>query len=251
MDRNATVTGLYAAAMGYLARAVSDEQLSRSAKFLQRLYFESEDDRHRMISGDVAHAMAKNATDKVNANAADFFPLIQLARQDDNEQVRTNFEDAWKETNAGPRSVVVYLKEIVTLASEHISSPKWTVKHAAALTIGASIEALVKSHGEMKDQDSDLLWPPLKLALAERTWEGKEKVLGAFVTYVEKSGSFWQRQGDISGQIAQVSANNLLPAKPRKIVLLAASVNYRSSILDQSVTKLHQFRKLFLNLGLE
>ena len=61
LDRNATVSSSYAAAMGYIARNASDSQILRTAEYTKKLYFESQEDRARIVSADIVHSIAESA----------------------------------------------------------------------------------------------------------------------------------------------------------------------------------------------
>lgn len=73
LDRNDTVSSAYAIACGYLSRLASDAEILQLMQYCQKLYFNSDDDRHRAISGDVVYAVSKHATDRFNALAGAFF----------------------------------------------------------------------------------------------------------------------------------------------------------------------------------
>ncbi|KAL8634864.1 MAG: hypothetical protein Q9228_007582, partial [Teloschistes exilis] len=58
LDRNETISASYSAACGYLTRLASDEEILRLVEHCRELYFESEDERHRVVAGEIVLAMS-------------------------------------------------------------------------------------------------------------------------------------------------------------------------------------------------
>lgn len=138
-----------------------------------KLYFESDDERHRVIAGDILYAVSKHATDRFNSLAGDVLPFIFVAKHDTYERARTLFEDIWSENVAGSRTVLLYLQEIVNLASQYLDSPRWSVKHTSAFAVAD----VVKSCGPgIDDTNAQMIWPALEKALA-----GKVRLLFTLV----------------------------------------------------------------------
>lgn len=200
-DRNDTVLQSYAASLGYVARGASDGALLKVSGTAKGLYFDSDDDKSRLTAGEIVRAVAKHSTDRFTALASEFLPFVFLARHDENAGVKRLFEEVWNDNTGGPRAATLYLDEIVTLVLRHLSSPRWIVKHAAALAIASATEALSASQGRISEAEARMLWPALKQALADKTWEGKEKVLDGLVTFAQKAptGSL-----GLDGEIAKV-----------------------------------------------
>lgn len=205
LDRNDTVSSSYAVAMGYVARCATEMQVFRLAKFAQELYFSSDEDRPRIVSGDLVQSVAKHAKDKFDSLAAEYLPFIYMARNDDNPKVQTVFRETWDENVGGLRAVLLYLQEIVALANSHFSSKRWILKHAAALSVADATKAVEKSQGCVGEAECDILWPALKTALAEKSWEGKEHVLEAFALFAEKGKTYWSSHAEVERDMKQVS----------------------------------------------
>lgn len=183
-DRNNTVSSSYAAACGYIVRLASDESLLMLAQYCHKLYFDSDDERHRVISGDIVHAVSKHATDRFNSLSGEFLPLVFVAKHDAHERAGALFEDTWSETVGGSRTVLLYLTEILQLASRHLDSARWSVKHTSALAIADVVTSLGT---DISDTNVSIVWPSLEKALSGKTWAGKEKVLTALITLVKHS----------------------------------------------------------------
>ncbi len=49
--------------------------------------------------------------------------------------MKEQFEKTWSENVGGSRAVLLYSKEINKISVDRLESPKWTIKHPAALTI--------------------------------------------------------------------------------------------------------------------
>ncbi|KAG8525404.1 uncharacterized protein KY384_009048 [Bacidia gigantensis] len=183
-DRNDTISSAYAISCGYLARLASEGALLKLVESCRVLYFDTEEDRQRMISGDVTHAFSKYATDRFNSMAGEILPFIFVAKHDLNDRAQGLFQDTWNENVGGSRAVLLYLREIVQLASQHLDSTRWALKHTAAFSIA---EVVTNAGSTISDADARTIWPALEKALVGKTWEGKEKVLRAFVAFVKHS----------------------------------------------------------------
>ncbi|KAG9230448.1 proteasome stabiliser-domain-containing protein [Amylocarpus encephaloides] len=202
LDRNNAVSAGYARACGYLARLASDYSIQGLASYSKRLYFEAEDEVHRQISADILYAVSKFATDRFNAFASAFLPFTFFAKHDFDEHVKEQFEKTWSENVGGSRAVLLYSTEINSLAIEKLESPKWTIKHSAALTIAD----VVKSSGsEISLANATAIWPSLEKALALKTFEGKELVLDAFVDFVKATKPFWENDKTVAAQMKKIS----------------------------------------------
>ncbi|KAJ9645236.1 proteasome component M29 [Coniosporium tulheliwenetii] len=204
LDFNPTVSSSYAVSAGYVARVASDKQILRLIAFSKRLYFASDDDRSRIASGDIVHAFSKHAPDRFNALAVELLPFVFVAKHDSHEHVKEQFQSAWDAHVGGPRAVLLYLKDIVTLAQEHLDSPRWVLKHTAARAIADAVMSASSASDELSVADAEVLWPAIDKAMAGKTWEGKEVVLAAFVRFVEKGGQLWKARSNVAGQINKV-----------------------------------------------
>ncbi|KAI9728962.1 MAG: proteasome component M29 [Chrysothrix sp. TS-e1954] len=197
VDRNPTVSSSYCTAMGYLARSSKDAIILQAVTSAKTLYFASEEDHTRLVMGDMIHAIAKHATDRFNGVASDILPFVFLAAHDSDESVRKVFRETWDETVGGARAASLYLNEITQLASEHLESRRWGVKHAAMLTIAECVTLIAKAQGHVNEQQCLTLWPALKLSIAGRHWRGKEKVLDAYDLLEDKGTTNAQMKHDI------------------------------------------------------
>ncbi|PVH97771.1 ARM repeat-containing protein [Periconia macrospinosa] len=207
-DRNDTVSSSYAAAAGYVARLASDKQLLATIVFCQKLYFESDDDKSRLTSGDIVLSISKNAADRFTALSSELLPFIFLAKHDTNDQVKQLFGDTWSDNVAGSRAVLLYLKEIVALADKHLESQKWVLKHTAAKTIADTIMSTTTENSSSEPiakANAEIIWPALDKAIGGKTWDGKEIVLEAFVRFVEKGGDLWKVEAKVAKQIEKVA----------------------------------------------
>ena len=199
-DRNETVSSSYAAAAGYLARLASDKQILATITFINKLYFESEEnsDKNRLLAGDMTRAISLHATDRFTALSASLLPFIYLAKHDSDEQVRKLFTETWDDHVAGPRTVSLYLSEILALADNHLESRQWAIKHTSAKTVANAVLAITSAVGSdhIEAQTAKSIWPVLDKSLAGKSWEGKEVVLEGFVRFVERSEAWWKASGE-------------------------------------------------------
>lgn len=186
-DRNETVSQSYAAALGYAARGASEDSIIRVAAIARRLYFEAEDEKPRLTSAEVVRAIAKYSTDRFAALGSEFLPFVFFARHDNHTEVQKLFNSVWDDNTGGSRAASLYCTDIVKLVNEHLMSARWTIKHAAALAVSDLVISLASAQSAISTMNAQLLWAPLKQALAEKTWEGKEKLLDGFATFVAKA----------------------------------------------------------------
>jgi proteasome component ECM29 len=207
-DRNEMVSSSYAASLGYVARSASDEAILKVAKHVSKLYFESDDDRSRIIAGEIVRAVAKHATDRFASLASAFLPLVFTARNDENKDVKQLFKDTWTDNTGGDRAASLYLREIVMLANEHLTSKRWVIKHGAALAVAEAMGALVKARGsgDITEAEADMVWPALKLALAEKSWDGKEQVLIGLSIFVKNASAYCRAHPVVATDIPKVSS---------------------------------------------
>ena len=186
LDRNDTISTSAATACGYLARIASQDEILRLIEYAQRLYFKSEDDRHRTVAGELVFAFAKHATDRFASIGSSCLPFTYFGTHDERDKARELFQKAWEESVGGSRAVLLYLDEIVGLSVAHLDSPSWSVKHASALTVAGTVRAAATGT-EISEADARRIWPALEKAVGGKTWEGKEKVLSAVVLLAKKS----------------------------------------------------------------
>ncbi|EMD62112.1 hypothetical protein COCSADRAFT_147562 [Bipolaris sorokiniana ND90Pr] len=210
-DRNETVSSSYAAAAGYLARLASDKQILSTFAFVNKLYFESEEnsDRNRLLAADIMRAISSYATDRFNSFAAEFLPFTFLAKHDSEEQIRKSFGETWDDHVAGPRAVALYLKEILALSDTHLESRQWAIKHTAAKTVADCVLQITNAVGSenIDAATAKTIWPVLDKALSGKSWDGKEVVLEAFVRFVERSEAYWMDAGnkDVAKQLEKIA----------------------------------------------
>lgn len=183
-DRNDTISSSYATACGYLTRLASDGALLDLLNYCRKLYFDSDEDRHRIIAGDIVHAVSKHATDRFNSVAVEALPFVFVAKHDTYERARILFEDTWTENVGGSRAVLLYLREIVDLASQCLASARWSIKHTSAFAIA---DVVTSSGSSIDEANAKIIWPALEKALSGKTWDGKERILEAFILFAKNS----------------------------------------------------------------
>ena len=202
LDRNAAVSAGYARAAGYLSRLASDSSLLRLASYSKEQYYIAEDEQRRQVAADIIYAVSKFATDRFNALAAVFLPFVFFAKHDLDEHVKEQFEKTWTENVGGSRAVLLYLREINGLSIERLESPKWAIKHTAALAIA---ESTVSCGAEISGPNAAIILPALENALALKTFDGKEKVLDAFVKFTKAGKSLWGAESSIAAQMKKIA----------------------------------------------
>jgi proteasome component ECM29 len=201
-DRNNAVSAAYARSAGYLSRLGSDDALLRVALYSKGLYFNAEDETRRQVAAEITYAVSKFAIDRFNALASEFLPFVFFAKHDFDEHVKEQFEKTWSENVGGSRAVLLYAKEINSISIERLESPRWTIKHTAALTIADVVDS---SGSEISGSNAVAIWPALEKALALKTFDGKEKVLEAFVKFTSSGKSLWSEEPSIAAQMKKIA----------------------------------------------
>lgn len=202
LDRNETISASYATAVGYVVRSASDTQIKKTLDYARNLYFTSDDGTQRAVSGEILYYTSKLASDKFAAFASSALPFVFIAQHDSDETVKDYFGKTWKENVGGTRAVSLYLKEILEIVATSLESPKWAIKHTAAFAVASMIESLDQEIDKIKALE---IWPVLDMALNGKTWEGKERVLKAFVRFVKQSRSL-QEADKVTSAKMKVSA---------------------------------------------
>ncbi|ESZ95349.1 hypothetical protein SBOR_4283 [Sclerotinia borealis F-4128] len=206
LDRNNAVSASYARAAGYVSRLASDKALLRLLTFSQDLYFNAEDETRRQVSSDLIYAVSKFATDHFNSLASDFLPFVFFAKHDFDDATKKQFEKTWDENVGGSRAVLLYAREINEMVLKHIDSPKWTIKHTAALTIANVVTSTTSTTSPtIPVVTSALIWPALEKALALKTFVGKETVLASFIKFVKESTAFLEAEPSIAAQTKKIA----------------------------------------------
>ncbi len=203
LDRNTTVSAAYARSAGYLARLATDDQILKLAAFAQNQYFTAEDESRRQIAAEIIYFVSKFATDRFTALAAEFLPFVFFAKHDFDEQVKEYCTKTWDDNVGGSRAVLMYLKEIIEISQERLTSPKWTIKHTAALAIADVVKS--SAANELSVSNAKIIWPALEASLALKTFDGKEQVVIAFVKFTEAGKAFWSSDEKISAQMTKIA----------------------------------------------
>ncbi|KAE8147028.1 proteasome stabiliser-domain-containing protein [Aspergillus avenaceus] len=202
VDRNDTVSASYCTSIGYLMRLASDGRVLRTIGHAKNLYLSAEDTGQRIISAEILHSTSKLANDRFTAFAATALPFIFISKYDTEEDVSKMFEKIWQENVGGERAISLYIKEITDLASENLDSPRWAIKHTAALGFANAIMAL---DSELDLGISQYLWPVLEKAMAGKTWNGKEVVLKAFVKFGSQARKLWLEKPQIGSAMKAIT----------------------------------------------
>lgn len=202
VDRNSAVSAAYARSSGYLARLASENAILRLLKFGKDNYLEAEDESRRQVAADIIYAVSKFATDRFNALASSFLPLVFFAKHDFDKHVQAQFERTWSENVGGSRAVLLYMTEITAYCQANLESPRWTIKHTAALAIA---DAVISAGKDISTTTAATMWPALEKALALKTFDGKEKVLEAFINFVRYAKSFWQNEATVAAATKKIA----------------------------------------------
>ncbi|KAE8319622.1 proteasome stabiliser-domain-containing protein [Aspergillus transmontanensis] len=231
VDRNDTVSASYCTSIGYLMRLASDDRVLKTIEHAKSLYLTADDANQRIIAAEILHSTSKLSNDRFMAFAATALPFIFISKYDTDEHVQEAFEKTWQENVGGNRAVSLYIKEITSLVSDNLDSPRWIVKHTAALGFANGIMAL---DSELDLATSEYLWPILEKALAGKTWDGKEVVVKAFTKFTSQAKTLWlekPRIGDTMKAIAIREAKRINPTyRPHAITAFGGIAQARQDL---------------------
>lgn len=212
LDRNNEASLAYARAAAYLIRVVpaagekeadDDPRIGFADRFVA-IYLTAEDETRRQKVADLVLALSKISPDHFTALEAHLLPLAFLARHDDDEYARRAMREVWdRHAGAAGPTVARYLGEIAALAARGLAAPQWSLRHAAALAVGAAVEAVVAAaevSGSVSERNLRVLWDVYDKALALKTFEGKEALLESLPGFVRASrGLLWRGEGSGGG----------------------------------------------------
>lgn len=129
-----------------------------------------------------------------------------FAKHDFDDTTKKQFEKTWDENVGGSRAVLLYAREINELVLKQIDSPKWTIKHTAALTIADVVTSTTSTTSPtIPAETSALIWPALEKALALKTFAGKEIVLASFIKFIKASTAFLDAESGIAAQTKKIA----------------------------------------------
>ena len=191
LDRNETVSVAYSMSLAYLMRLASEKQVIETMLHAKALYFAAEESAHRIVSAETIHAISKVSNDVFMRFATGFLPFAFIGKQDDLEDVKSRFDEAWRDNVGGTGAVALYLSEIVELIASNIRSTRWAIKHACCLAV-ADLVTSMQSQGPYSTVQARAIWPLVETALAGKTWEGKEQVVAAFPKFVRAAKCLWR-----------------------------------------------------------
>ncbi|KAK6528871.1 proteasome component M29 [Orbilia ellipsospora] len=177
VDRNETVSASYAAACGYLARLATDDAVIKLLQYSQKLYFEQQEERMRILSASVLNAISKHASDRFQALASDILPFAFVAKHDPEESVAEEYSKCWSDNTGGSGAVKLYLPEIAALAGSHLDSARWTIKQTAALTIA---DICVVLGPDLTTEQLEVVYPLAVRSVAGKSYPSKSRVLEGF-----------------------------------------------------------------------
>lgn len=180
LDRNSTVSQSYATAIGYLSRTASIAVVVKYVDYLKQLYFNSDDEKKRIIASYAVNSLSKHAADRFSSIAVSILPFVFVGKYDEDASVKAGFETCWDENTGGSGAISLYSKEITELASSQLANPRWNIRQTAA----TSVAKVANAASSATNIEVIPLVNTLLLALVGRSWDGKEKVLDALVTLV-------------------------------------------------------------------
>jgi proteasome component ECM29 len=206
-DRNDAVCSSFAYAAGYLARYASDKGLLVFVDWIWSHWRDNSSDRDRGVAAEVFLAISKYAPERCTNLADTILPYIFIGKHDSQVDVKETMVSAWGETTGGQRAILLHMDAILKLATSLLEHRMWSVKHAAARSVAEAATAVASLDELAASAEAHKVWPSLVAAIGGKSWDGKEVVLKAFVTFVEKVQGFWKNDSKVASEINKVSSS--------------------------------------------
>jgi proteasome component ECM29 len=201
-DRNNTVSSSFATAAGYVCRVCSIESVVKYSSKIQRIYFESEDDKVRMVSSIASEAVSKYSGDRFASVAAAFLPLSFIGKNDPAKEVSEPFNNEWSENTSGNGAIKLYIHEICDLVKENINSQQFFIRQVAAKSIAKACNAIDSS--SISEKVSTEIFDVLINASQGRSWAGKEDVLAALVSLSINSKKYVNDRQELLAKVNKI-----------------------------------------------
>lgn len=201
-DRNNTVSSSFATAAGYVCRVCPVESVVKYSLKIQKIYFESEDDRIRSISGIASEAVSKYSGDRFASVASAFLPLAFIGKNDPSREVSESFNNEWTENTSGNGAIKLYIHEICELVKSNINSQQFFIRKVVAKSIAKACNVIDSS--SISEKVSDELFEILIEASQGRSWSGKEDVLDALVSLSISSRAYVNSKAELLEKINKI-----------------------------------------------
>lgn len=204
-DKNDTIASSYAVAVGYLSRLVPVDLVVNYGKKLKTLYFESDEERNRLVAAVASESFSKYSNEKFELVASEFLPLTFIGINDIDKDVAKVFEKQWIENSSGSNVIKLYLNEIIELMSGHIKLPNYQIRQNLAKSI-VKLTNDISDFSSFSETTITKIFDILMESCKGKSWSGKELIFEALVNYSIK----------LTGYLNQ---NTLLRESIDKIVL--------------------------------
>ncbi|EEB05129.1 proteasome component [Schizosaccharomyces japonicus yFS275] len=177
-DRNAAVSESYCAAMGYLCRLLSFEQIENICRPIFQRFFDCVESEQTVCSYLVA-SILRFASDKYHQMGQLFLPFVFVGKNSSFEKVRNMLTSVYNDSASGGSAVNLYYDEIFNYVKESVTSSQYERKLLGALSLREVIQ-LARLSGKESS-----IYGLLSDAIRVRTWPGKENVLEALVLFAK------------------------------------------------------------------
>ena len=194
-DRNTTVSSSYATAAGYCCRVCSVDVVVKYSKKIQSMFFESEEEKPKIVAGIATEAVSKYSGDMFVSVASAFLPLAFFGKQYSSKDISKLFERVWTENTSGKGAIRLYFSEICDLVKEHINGQQFAMRQVSAKSIAIACDSLNST--AVASVHVDELFTILLKSCQGRSWAGKEDVLSALVSLTLKSKFYISEHPDV------------------------------------------------------
>lgn len=200
-DRNEAVASSYAAAAGYVSKIASMDAVLKYSETIARMYLEAEDEAKRRLAGIASESVSKySGLDRFEAVASAFLPLVFVAKHDESEEVREIFEREWIESSSGNSAAKIYFDEIIKISETYGKLTNHYIRQVIARSLADFCQSIdIDSEKQLK-----ALFDILLDFCKGKSWNGKELVFDALVTFTCNKSAFVRKNDELLNAIYHI-----------------------------------------------
>lgn len=199
--RNHSVKVAFAKSFGHVFHVTTLEKAIKYSKQLEETYFSSDTETKFAVATAIESAL-KHAPSEFEGVASILMPLLFLASNDTDEELRRLCENIWTEASTrGSGTIKLYLDEILDLLGQHIGSSDFSMRRACGKSISVLCERIDQNIGQ---KQVEKLFDITIQSLSGRSWEGKETILSALQSLSSKFSNHVSRDPELRKRIIEV-----------------------------------------------
>ena len=233
-DRNNVIRQSFAVSYGYVNRVVSLDKAVKYANEISEKYFSDSNPDSKRVVGTAIEAVIKYAHSQFENVASIYMPLLFVASNDSEVELRRFFTDIWTEAStSGSGTVKLYLEEIMKLLSTNISLTDFSIRRTCAKSVSSVCQ---KVDSSINEENIFKLFEITLKSLEGRSWDGKEIIVEALVSLVTKFKYILTKNQDIQSSVTDCLVTETLKKNEnyvRKIIF--SYITYMSIICNDEM----------------